>query len=221
MPRATDRALAACARCFPASARGSGSEDRPRAAAQAAATLARGRFVVRGQSLHELLPVSYRNNHAPAPCRLTSSAPPRGRSRLNNRASEDNMKFTTTARRVSIALTAVAAVAGSVTAFADDDDQQEASKAVAQLYELQAAFHEAAGGAGADATTKAQHLREMLDLWTDDAVLIVGTTVYAGLGHPNTSTCAAGSLTICDFFQNHAGSFVLGRNWAALTTLAA
>jgi hypothetical protein len=34
------------------------------------------------------------------------------------------------------------------------------------------------------------------------------------------STCAPGSLTLCDFFQNHAGSFVLGRNWAALTSLA-
>jgi hypothetical protein len=34
------------------------------------------------------------------------------------------------------------------------------------------------------------------------------------------TTCAPGSLTLCDFFQNRAGSFVLGRNWAALTSLA-
>ena len=56
-------------------------------------------------------------------------------------------------------------------------------------------------------------------LFTDDAVLIVGSTVYVGRGDVNT-TCVPGSLTICDFFQNHAGSFVLGRNWAALTSLA-
>jgi hypothetical protein len=108
----------------------------------------------------------------------------------------------------------------SVTAYADENDNQEASRAIAQLYELQAAFHEAAGGAGVDAATKAKHLEEMLQLFTDDAVLIVGSTVYMGQGEANTSTCEAGSLTLCDFFQNHAGSFVLGRNWAALTSLA-
>jgi hypothetical protein len=122
-------------------------------------------------------------------------------------------------RIVSIALAACLVGSGSVTALADDDDSQDASKAIAQLYELQAAFHDAAGGAGVDATTKAKHLGEMLELFTDDAVLIVGSTVYIGRGNVNTG-CAAGSLTICDFFQNHAGSFVLGRNWAALTSLA-
>ncbi len=123
-------------------------------------------------------------------------------------------------RMVSIALAATLAVAASVTAYADDDDSQDASKAIAQLYELQAAFHGAAGGAGVDAGTKAKHLEEMLELFTDDAVLIVGSTVYVGRGDANTSTCVAGSLTICDFFQNHAGSFVLGRNWTALTSLS-
>jgi hypothetical protein len=122
-------------------------------------------------------------------------------------------------RMVSIALAAYLMAAGSVTALADDDDSQDANKAVAQLYELQAAFHEAAGGAGVDATTKAKHLSEMLELFTDDAILIVGSTVYVGRGDVNTA-CASGSLTICDFFQHHAGSFVLGRNWAALTSLA-
>jgi hypothetical protein len=48
----------------------------------------------------------------------------------------------------------------------------------------------------------------------------VGSTVYAGRGEPNSSTCAPRSLTLCDFFQNHAGSFVLGRNWAALTEIS-
>jgi hypothetical protein len=102
----------------------------------------------------------------------------------------------------------------------DDDDSIDATKAVAQLYELQTAFHAAAGGAGVDATTKAEHLEAMLGLFPADAVLIVGSAVYVGRGEMNTSTCVAGSLTICDFFQNHAGSFVLGRNWAALTSLA-
>jgi hypothetical protein len=123
---------------------------------------------------------------------------------------EKDMKLAT-AKTVSLALAALLTLTGSISAFADDDDYQDASKAVAQLYELQAAFHAAAGGAGVDATTKAKHLQDMLELFTDDAALIVGTTVYAGRGDANTSTCAPGSLTICDFFQNHAGSFVLGR----------
>jgi len=123
---------------------------------------------------------------------------------------EKDLKLAT-AKTVSLALAALLTLTGSISAFADDDDYQDASKAVAQLYELQAAFHAAAGGAGVDATTKAKHLQDMLELFTDDAALIVGTTVYAGRGDANTSTCAPGSLTICDFFQNHAGSFVLGR----------
>lgn len=130
------------------------------------------------------------------------------------------MKFTATSRVVSIALAASAAVAGSVTSFADEDDNQGPDRAIAQLYELQAAFHEAASGAGMNAATKATHLQQMLELWTDDAVLIVGSTVYVGRGAADTSTCAPGSMTICDFFQNHAGPFVLGHNWAALTSLA-
>lgn len=115
---------------------------------------------------------------------------------------------------------AATAIAGSVSALADENDNQGPGEAIAQLYELQAAFHEAAGGAGIDAATKAQHLQEMLDIWTADGVLIVGSTVYEGRGEPNSSTCAPGSLTLCDFFQNHAGSFVLNRNWAALTSIS-
>jgi hypothetical protein len=40
--------------------------------------------------------------------------------------------------------------------------------------ELQAAFHDAAGGAGIDATTKAQHLGEMLELFTARFRLALG-----------------------------------------------
>ena len=126
----------------------------------------------------------------------------------------------TESRMISITLAAVLAIAGSAIAAADEDDNQGPDKAIAQLYELQAAFHEAAGGAGFDAATKAKHLQQMLEIFTQDATLIIGSTVYVTRGEANTSTCAAGSLTICDFFQNHAGSFVLGRNWTALTSLA-
>jgi len=119
-----------------------------------------------------------------------------------------------------VQLAATVMTAGPLTALADEDDaNQGPNNAIAKLYELQAAFHEAASGAGVDAATKADHLRDMLDVFTSDGILIVGTTVYAGRGEPNSSTCAPGSLTLCDFFQNHAGSFVLGRNWVALTTL--
>ena len=119
-----------------------------------------------------------------------------------------------------IVLAAAVAIAGSVTARADEDDNQGPGREIAKLYELQASFHEAAGGAGVDATTKAQHLQEMLEVWTEDGILVVGSTVYVGRGEPNSSTCAPGSLTLCVFFQNHAGSFVLGHNWAALTSIA-
>ena len=131
------------------------------------------------------------------------------------------MKLPIPTKLIPIALAATVVIAASGTAIADGDDaNQGPGKAIAQLYELQAAFHEAAGGAGVDAATKAKHLQDMLDIWTPDGILVVGTTVYVGRGEPNSSTCAPGSLTLCDFFQNHAGSFVLGRNWAALTSLA-
>jgi hypothetical protein len=130
------------------------------------------------------------------------------------------MKSATTAKVFPIALAAAVTLGGSITARADEDDNQGPDRAIAQLYELQAAFHEAAGGAAVDTATKARHLQEMLDIWTADGVLVVGSTVYVGRGEPNSSTCALGSLTLCDFFQNHAGSFVLGRNWAALTEIS-
>ena len=87
---------------------------------------------------------------------------------------------------------------------------------VAELYQLQAAFHQAASGAGVSVEIKAEHLSQMLSLFTDDAILVVGTTTYVGKGAPGTATCDPGALTVCDFFANHAGSFVLGRNWVSL-----
>lgn len=129
------------------------------------------------------------------------------------------MKLPDIRKLLPIALAATA-IAGPVAVLADADDNQGPDAAIAKLYELQAAFHAAAGGAGVDAATKADHLQDMLSIWTADGILVVGTTVYVGRGEPNSSTCAPGSLTLCDFFQNHAGSFVLGRNWAALTEIS-
>jgi hypothetical protein len=104
--------------------------------------------------------------------------------------------------------------AGAVRLRAASDESLNTQ--VADLYQLQAAFHQAASGAGVSADTKAQHLAQMLALFTDDAVLVVGATTYVGKGVPGTVTCDPGSLTVCDFFTHHAGSFVLGRNWVSL-----
>ena len=90
---------------------------------------------------------------------------------------------------------------------------QNANTQIAELYQLQAAFHEATSGAGVSAAAKLDHLKDMLALWTDNGILIAGSVTYSGKGEPETASCAPGSLTICDFFANHAGPFVLGRNW--------
>jgi len=93
----------------------------------------------------------------------------------------------------------------------------DANAQIAELYQLQAAFHQAASGAGIDAATKAQHLDAMLALWTDDGTLVVGSVTYSGKGVPGTASCAVGALTVCDLFANHAGSFVIGRDWTSLS----
>jgi hypothetical protein len=117
---------------------------------------------------------------------------------------------------VAIALAALATAAGSGPARADDDS---AYKDLLQLKQLHVAFHAAVSHAGIDAATKAQHLAAALALWADDGVLIAGGVMYSGKGTPGTASCAAGSLTLCDFFANHAGSFVLGRDWVSLTPI--
>src|SRR5262245_38299362 len=81
-------------------------------------------------------------------------------------------------------------------------EDADANTQVAELYQLQADFHEAASGAGVSAATKAQHVAEMLALWTDDGTLVVGSTTYTGKGIPGTPSCDPGSLTLCDFFTN-------------------
>jgi hypothetical protein len=86
---------------------------------------------------------------------------------------------------------------------------------IAALYQLQAAFHRATACAGLD---RDQHIQDMLALWTEDGVLIAGSTTYQGRGVWNGSVCTPAGPTLCDFFANHAGPFVSGRAWVGLST---
>jgi len=122
------------------------------------------------------------------------------------------MKFT-----VTITLAAMASVMGSGAVLADDHDPHY--KDLYELKQLHVAFHRAVSHAGVDAPTKAQHLADILALWTDDGVLVAGGVMYSGKGTPGKASCAPGSLTLCDFFANHAGSFVLGSDWVSLTPI--
>ena len=85
---------------------------------------------------------------------------------------------------------------------------------IAALYQLQAAFHAAASCAGLH---RDQHIQNMLALWTEDGVLIAGTTTYQGRGVWNGSSCTPSGPTLCDFFANHAGPFVSGNAWVGLS----
>src|SRR5215469_10583012 len=117
---------------------------------------------------------------------------------------------------VSITLAALASVMGSSAVLAQDDSHY---KDLYDLKQLHVAFHQAISHAGIDAATKAQHLATILALWADDGVLVAGGVTYSGKGTPGQASCAPGSLTLCDFFANHAGSFVLGRDWVSLTPI--
>lgn len=108
-------------------------------------------------------------------------------------------------------------IAGSAASFADTENSHY--KDLYELKQLHLAFHQALSHAGVDATTKAQHLVDILSLWTDDGTFIAGTVTYHGKGTPGTASCDPGSLTLCDFFANHAPAFVLGRNWVSLTPI--
>jgi hypothetical protein len=110
---------------------------------------------------------------------------------------------------------AVIMIAGSMTAFDNDSYYKD-------LYELKllhAAFHKAVSHAGINAATKAQHLADILALWTDDGTLIVKGVTYSGKGVPGTASCEPGSMTLCDFYANVAGQFVLGHDWVSLTPI--
>ena len=117
---------------------------------------------------------------------------------------------------VSTTLTAIAIFAGSA-AFADDPASRY--KDLYELKQLHVDFHHAVSHAGVNSDSKAQALAEVLALWTDDGDIVAGGVTYSGKGTPATPSCAPGSLTVCDFFANHAGSFVLGRDWVSLTPI--
>ena len=104
-----------------------------------------------------------------------------------------------------------------MTAFALDDDSHY--KDLYELRLLHTAFHKAVSHAGTDAATKTQHLADLLALWTDDGTLIVKDVTYSGKGVPGTASCAAGSKTLCDWYANVTGSFVLGHDWVSLTPI--
>jgi hypothetical protein len=118
-------------------------------------------------------------------------------------------------------LAAVLTIAGSTVTFADDRSHDDDShyKDLYELKQLHVAFHKAVSHAGIDAATKAQHVADVLAVWTDDGTLVTGGVAYSGKGVPGTASCAPGSLTLCDLYTNHAGAFVLGHDWVSLTPI--
>ena len=114
-------------------------------------------------------------------------------------------------------LAAVAMIAGSMAAFAGDDDSH--ARDIVALKDLHVAFHQAVSHAGVDPATKLARVEAVLALWTDDGVFISGSATYSGKGTPGTASCAPGSMTLCDLYFNHAGGFVLGHDWVSLTPI--
>lgn len=118
---------------------------------------------------------------------------------------------------IATVFAAATMLAASVTTFALDDDSHY--KDLYELKLLHTAFHKAVSHAGIDAATKARHLADILALWTDDGTLIAKGMTYIGKGSPGTASCAPGSRTLCDWYANVAGSFVLGHDWVTLTPI--
>src|SRR5579859_2628150 len=115
-------------------------------------------------------------------------------------------------------ITLLGLVMGSAAAFAADHEARY--KDLNELKELHVKFHQAVSHAGAsDEATKNQHIEDVLALWTDDGVLIVGGVAYTGKGTPGAADCAPGAQTLCDFYANHAASFVLGNDYVSLTPI--
>jgi hypothetical protein len=122
----------------------------------------------------------------------------------------------------------LAVIPGSAKAQAGPDNQQT------ELYKIQAAFHRSASvhdpenGDSAEVIT--QRIRDMLSLWTSNAVLYVdgfGTIdgYYVGNGDPDDpSSCPASSGaegayrgTLCTYFKYVAGSFQAPAKFIVLT----
>jgi hypothetical protein len=130
--------------------------------------------------------------------------------------------------RIIVGVVATLAIAiWSGSSFAGSNSQ------LAQLYQLQAAFHRAATVHdpvnGDSAAAIDQRIRDMLSLWTDDGSLSVlgGGTFggnYVGNGDPgDPSTCptpsgnAANQGTLCTFFKYVAGSFKPANKFVSLS----
>jgi hypothetical protein len=86
-----------------------------------------------------------------------------------------------------IAVVAVTASARPGRARANSRPEDRNNTQVAELYELQAAFHQAASYGG--------DIDAMMQLWADDGSLTVGDVVYSGKDG------------VRDFFANHSGAF--------------
>jgi hypothetical protein len=101
---------------------------------------------------------------------------------------------------------------------------------IAQLYELQAAFHRAATVHdpvnGDSPAVIDQRVRDMVSLWTEDGVLTAGGAVpgnYIGKGDPaDPATCPtpsgnpANRGTLCTFFKYVSGSFQPANKFVSL-----
>lgn len=126
---------------------------------------------------------------------------------------------------LTTSLAAVALIAASTAAFADNDDWQHNNdggryKDLLEIKELHVAFHNAVSHAGIDTATQANALEELLALWTEDGVFIASNGVtYSGKGKPGTPSCDLGALTLCDLYAHHAGGLVLGHDWVSLTPI--
>jgi hypothetical protein len=105
------------------------------------------------------------------------------------------------------------------------EDEANANAQIAQLYQLQTAFHSAASihnpdGLDTEAALQ-QRLTDMLSLWADDGSLTLKTVspgrVFTGKGDPTSDSCAVGSNTLCDFFRNVAPPFRPDKRLVALT----
>jgi len=129
--------------------------------------------------------------------------------------------------RLILGVVAILAIASwSASSFAGTNTQ------LAQLYQLQAAFHRAATVHdpvnGDSATVIDQRIRDMLSLWTDDGsiTLEVGGALdgdYVGNGDPaDPSTCPAPSGdpsnrgTLCTLFKYVSGSFQPANKFVSL-----
>jgi hypothetical protein len=132
--------------------------------------------------------------------------------------------------RIYVAITVVSL---SWLASAKPAVAQDATSQIAELYELQAAYHRAATvrdpANGDSAATITQRVRDVLALFTADAVLYLHTGgardgYYIGNGDPDDeATCPTPSNdpnnrgTICSFYKYVSGAFQGANKFVALT----